>query len=170
MAIRDFFGRGSIESSARPAATPQPASANRVGYDPLLIPQLRRDHRRLLDLFAVTQTLLTSRDYAGIQRKLGEFRILLQDNLVQVSSRLYVYLARLLATDPERTSVLNAVRRETLDSGREILDALRTYSAVRLDDQSAEMFQAELLDIGTRLMQRMEREESALFPLYRRGA
>lgn len=164
MAFRDLFTRPAPDPAPRPAPA---AGAAGPGYDPLLISQLQRDHRRLLDLFARVQQLLTHRDYAGVQRALGELRIVLQDHLLRATNRLYVFLGRRWEGDAERTAVINTVRRESLESGREILDALRTYAAVRLDDQGAEMFQAELFDIGTRLMQRMEREESTLFPLYR---
>ena len=171
MALRDFFfDRGTTETPSRsPSAQPHPASTQ-IGYDPLLIGQLRRDHHRLLDVFAAVQSLLTGRDYAGVQRKLGEMRILLQEHLLLTNNTLYLYLGRRWADDADRNSFINAVRRDMLETGREILDSLRTYSAVRLDDQSAEMFQEELLQIGTAMMQRMEREEAGLFPLYKRGA
>jgi hypothetical protein len=53
-----------------------------------------------------------------------------------------------------------------LSNSRQIMDFLRTYSAVRLDDTFADTFQIELLVIGSALVQRIEREQSTLFPLY----
>lgn len=168
MALRDLFDRSGTAPAARPAsAPPQPqAPGTRIGYDPLLLDQLRRDHRKMLDLFAVIQSLLTSRDYAGVQRKLGEFRITLQDHLLAANTKLYIYVSRQLADDPAYSSLINTVRREMLDNSRQIMEFLRTYGAIRLDDDSGQMFQTELLSIGEALMQRIEREESSLFPLY----
>lgn len=164
MALRDLFDRPS--PAARPASAQPQAPGTRIGYDPLLLDQLRRDHRKILDLFAVTQSLLTSRDYAGVQRKLGEFRVMLQDHLLTTNTKLYIYVSRQLAEDSVYSSLINTVRREMLDNSRRIMDFLRTYCALRLDDNSSQMFQTELLSIGEALMQRVEREESSLFPLY----
>ena len=166
MAFRGLFDRGSAEPATRSPATHQRAPGTSIGYDPLLISNLRRDHRRLLDIFADAQSLLTTGDYTGVQRKLGELRVTLQDHLLLANTKLYIYVSRQLAADPARTALVNVHRREMLENSREIMDFLRTYSAVRLDDQSAEMFQTELLVIGAALMHRMERDESTLYPLY----
>ena len=166
MALRDLFDRPSTAPAARPASVQPQAPGTRIGYDPLLLDQLRRDHRKLLDLFAVTQALLSSRDYAGVQRKLGEFRVMLQDHLLTANTKLYIYVSRQLADDPVYASLINTVRRELLDNSRQVMEFLRTYSAIRLDDNSGQMFQTELMSIGEALMQRIEREESSLFPLY----
>jgi len=167
MALRGWFQEHTREPAAsRPSARPQ-APGTRIGHDPLLIERLRRDHRHFLDLFAQTQTLLNSADYDGVKRKLGELRISLQDHLLLSSTRLYVYLSQHFVARTEQLAVINQHRSAMHGNSREIMDFLRTYSAIRLDDQSAAMFQAEFLAIGTALMQRIEREESTLFPLYR---
>lgn len=166
MILRNLFERVSTGASAQAAARPK-APDTEVGYDPLLIPQLQKDHRRLLVLFATIQSLLTNRDYAGVQRKAGELRVLLDEHLRFASTRLYDYLARHLAAHAEHNALVATVRRETLDSGGEIIDCLHTYSAMRLDDDSAGMLQDEMLWIGTVLMQGMERMEASLFPLYK---
>lgn len=166
MAIRDFFLDRSSEAPARPAAPHSTSGEYGIGYDPLLTSQLRKDYQRQLDLFSATQSLLSGHDYAGVQRKLGEFRVVLQDHLLRINNKLYVYLNRRWANDAERAALISAVRREMLESGRSLLGRLGLYSEVRLDDRSAGMFQQELLEIGAALMQRMEREENSLFPLY----
>ncbi|HCU52804.1 MAG TPA: hypothetical protein DIC36_00480 [Gammaproteobacteria bacterium] len=167
MALRGWFQDPTREPAAsRSSARPQAPGA-RIGHDPLLIEQLRRDHRRFLDLFAHIQGLLNSADYDGVKRKLGELRITLQDHLLLASTRLYVYLSQRFATHPDRLAAISQHRSAMHSNSREIMDFLRTYSAIRLDDQSATMFQAEFLAIGTALMQRIECEETILFPLYR---
>jgi len=153
-----------------PAATPttsQPlAPGTRIGYDPLLIKRLRTDHQRMLELFTQTQELLTTHDYDGVKRKLGVLRVTLQDHLLTASVKFYVYVSRQLAGDPAKTAIINEYRREMLINSRQIMDFLRTYSSARLDDSFAETFQIELLVIGSALVQRIEREQTTLFPLY----
>jgi hypothetical protein len=166
MAFRGFFQPGPNETSA-PLPTVQPqAPGTRIGYDPLLIKRLKTDHQRMLALFTRTQSLLTSRDYDGVKRTLGELRITLQDHLMTANVKFYVYVSRQLAGDPANTAIINEYRREMLTNSRQIMDFLRTYSAARLDDTFAEPFQIELLVIGSALVHRIEREQSTLFPLY----
>lgn len=159
-----------LHRPSAPASTPtlrRNAPGTRIGYDPLLIQRFQNDHQRMLRLFTEVQSLLTAGDYDGVQRKLGEFRVVLQDHLMTASVKFYVYMTHLLDGDAGKSALLNQQRREMLNNSRLIMDFLRTYSAARLDDSFAEAFQIELLSIGAALVQRIEREESALFPLYR---
>ncbi len=149
-----------------PAAQPQ-APGTRIGYDPLLIKRLAADHQKMLELFTQTQALLTTHDYDGVKRKLGDLRITLQDHLMTSSVKFYVYVSRNLATDLAKLAIINEYRREMLVNSRQIMDFLRTYSAARLDDSFADTFQIELLVIGSALVRRIEREQNTLFPLYR---
>ena len=166
MALRGFLQPGRNESSA-PHPTPQPrAPGTRIGYDPLLLQRLRADHQRMLELFTQTQELLTTHDYDGVRRKLGALRITLQDHLMTASVKFYVYVSRHLANDEAKSAIINEYRREMLNNSRQIMDFLRTYSIARLDDSFADTFQIELLVIGSALVQRIEREQSTLFPLY----
>jgi hypothetical protein len=166
MAFRGFLQQRPNESTVSlPAQRPQ-APGTRIGYDPLLIKRLKGDHQRMLDLFTQAQSLLITHDYDGVKRKLGELRIILQDHLMTASVKFYVYVSRQLAGDAAKTAIINEYRREMLVNSRQIMDFLRTYSAVRLDDSFAEPFQIELLVIGSALVQRIEREQSVLFPLY----
>ena len=166
MAFRGFLQPGPNEPSAPLPASRPLAPGTRIGYDPLLLKRLRADHQRMLEIFTQAQSLLTTHDYDGVKRKLGELRITLQDHLMTANVKFYVYVSRQLAADPAKTAIINEYRREMLINSRQIMDFLRTYSAVRLDDTFADTFQIELLVIGSALVQRIEREQSALFPLY----
>jgi len=159
--------QSSPNKSPASLTTRQPqAPGTHIGYDPLLIKRLRADHQRMLELYTHTQVLLTTHDYNGVKRKLGELRIILQDHLMTANVKFYVYVSRQLADDTARSAIINENRREMLSSSRLIMDFLRTYSAVQLDDSFADMFQSELLVIGAALVQRIEREQTSLFPLY----
>ena len=166
MAFRGFFQPTPGKTDTPSAAIQRHAPGTRIGYDPLLIRRLKLDHQRMLELFTQAQTLLTSRDYDGVKRKLGDLRIVLQDHLMTASVKFYVYVSRQLASDPGKTAIVNEHRRALLDNSRRIMDFLRTYSIARLDDAYAEVFQIELLAIGATLVQHIEREETTLYPLY----
>jgi len=167
MAMQNLSQTPRSEKADRAAPARITAPGTRIGYDPMLISRLRTDHQRLLDSFAQAQGLLSTRDYDGVKRKLGEFRVILQDHLMTTSVKFYVYITRQLANDRAKSAIVNELRRDMLENSRLIMDFLRTYTAVRLDDSFADVFQTEFLAIGAALVQRMEREESTLFPLYR---
>lgn len=166
MAFRSFFQHRHSETTASQPARQPRAPGTRIGYDPLLINRLKSDHQRMLALFTQTQELLTTHDYDGVKRKLGELRITLQDHLMTANVKFYVYVSRHLADDAGKSAIINEYRREMLVNSRQIMDFLRTYSAARLDDSFAGAFQIELLVIGAALVHRIEREQSSLFPLY----
>jgi hypothetical protein len=158
----------SRNQSSTPLATRQPqAPGTNIGYDPLLIKRLQFDHKRMLELYTQTQVLLTTQDFNGVKRKLGELRIILQDHLMMANVKFYIYLSRQLAGDAEKSAIINEYRRDMVSSSREIMDFLRTYSSVRLDDSFANTFQIELLGIGASLVKRIEREQTTLFPMYK---
>jgi len=167
MPVQNLFRASRTESRSSPTAARVHAPGTRIGFDPLLVGRLRGDHQRMLDMLAAAQELLSTRDYDGVKRKLGELRIVLQDHLMTTSVRFYIYISRQLAFDPAQSAIVSEHRREMLDNSRVVMDFLRTYSAVRLDDSFADVFQTEFLAISAALVQRMEREESTLFPLYR---
>lgn len=166
MTLREFLQPSPATVSTPPAARRSMAPGTHIGYDPLLLGRLQADHQRMLELFTQTQLLLTTHDYDGVKRKLGELRITLQDHLMTANVKFYVYVSRHLAGDPAKSAIINEYRREMLVSSRQIMDFLRTYSAARLDDSFADSFQIELLLIGSALVQRIEREQTSLFPLY----
>jgi len=158
------------DPSPRSPARAPVAPGTRIGYDPMLLTRFRGDHRRMLGIFTQVQDLLLTHDYDGVRRKLGEFRILLQDHLMLASAKLYVYVARLHANDNATSARIRAHRQDMLHNNRLIMDFLRTYSAARLDDSFAAEFQSELLAIGAALVERIDQEESTLYPLYRSRA
>jgi len=143
------------------------APGTNIVYDPLLLRRLRADHQRMLEIFTQTQVLLTTRDYEGVKRKLGELRIILQDHLMTANVKLYVYVSRHLSSDAAKTTMLNEYRRCMLCNSGQIMDFLRTYSSLKLDDAVAQTFQVELLVMGSALVQCIEHEQTSLFPLYR---
>jgi len=166
MTLRGFLQPSPNQVSTPPAVRQSQAPGTRIGYDPLLIGRLRSDHQRILELFTQTQALLTTHDYDGVKRKLGDLRIVLQDHLMTANVKFYVYVSRHLAGDAAKSAIINEYRREMLVNSRQIMDFLRTYSAARLDDSFADSFQIELLVIGSALVHRIEREQASLFPLY----
>jgi regulator of sigma D len=167
MTFRGFFQSRTSESSLPPSQSALRAPGTSIGYDPLLIKRLQSDQQRLLELFTQAQSLLTNSDYNGVRRKLAELRITLQDHLMTSSVKFYIYISRQVASDPAKAALVNSHRREMIENSRRLIDFFRTYSTAPLDDGNASLFQTELLVIGAALVQRIEREQTSLFPLYK---
>lgn len=142
------------------------APGTRIGYDPMLPQTILKEHQRLMDLLADIQTLHNTTDYAGVHRLLAEFRILMQEHLLNENVKVYVYLSRQLASKEGTAAVLAEIRRKVFAINREIMDFVRRFTEMRVNELNADVFQAELLQIGALLVQHIEREESTLLPLY----
>jgi hypothetical protein len=122
MASREFLQSDPYKVATPPAVRQSHEPGTYIGYDPLLVGRLRSEHQRILVLFAQTQALLTTRDYDGVKRRLGELRIAMQDHLMTANVRFYVYVSRYLAGDAAKSAIINEYRREMLVSSRQVMD------------------------------------------------
>jgi len=164
MALLGFFQRQQPAPTSTDPRTHAPGT--RIGYDPMLPQTILKDHQHLMDLLADIQSLHNTTDYAGVHRLLAEFRIVMQEHLLNEKVKLYVYLARQLAEKEGSSRILGEIRRKVFAINREIMDFVRRFTEMRVNELNADIFQAELLQIGALLVQHIEREESTLLPLY----
>lgn len=162
MALLDLFSKKE-EKPAVPHAT---APGTSIGFDPGLVERLKGDHRRLLDIYKHVHTALGRGDFPAVRRHLGEFRSALQDHLLTENVKFYVYVSRQLASDESSSRIINDFRSEMQGIGRVVMDFLRKYTETELDAGAAATFKAELEQIGAALVQRIQREEGTLYPLY----
>jgi len=150
-----------------PARAPaQAAPGTAISYDAGLVPRLTQEHRKLLGIYQQLQLAVTKTDVAAIQQRLREFRGMLQEHLLQENVKLYVYLARHLAGDQASSELVSDMRREMMGIGRVVMDFLRKYTDSPMSPGQVLEFKKELDAIGAALVQRIEREESALYSLY----
>lgn len=166
-----LFGK---KTSASPAPA-QPAQGDphthtapgtRIQYHADLIDKLTRDHHHLLTLFGKTQAAARSGDVIAAAAWLESFRISLQDHLLTENVRLYVYLEHLLADDPRSHALIQDFRHEMDGVGKTLVAFLGRYQDLATRPDLAKAFAEELTAIGGVLVQRIEREESTLYPLY----
>lgn len=161
MSLLDLFGKK--EDKAAPAHT---APGTSISFDPALIERLTGDHRRLLDIYKHVQGALAKGDYPGVKKLLGDFRTALQEHLLTENVKFYVYVSRQLASDETSSKIISDFRSEMQTIGRVVMDFLRRYTESGVDAPGADRFRGELEEIGAALVQRIEREEGTLYPLY----
>lgn len=146
------------------AQTVAPGTA--IHYHPELIGKLTQEHQCLLRLFEHVQRAAREGDVVLAARHLEAFRVQLQGHLLTENVRLYVYLEHALAGDASSHQLMRAFRHEMDDIGKAVVDFLTSYRELaRRPDLTPQFLQA-LEGIGKVLVERIQREEETLYPLY----
>lgn len=137
-----------------------------IHFHPELIGKLSQDHQALLKLFGQTQEAARQGDVALAARQLEAFRVLLQGHLLTENVRLYVYLEHALAADASSHQLMRAFRHEMDDIGKAVVDFLGAYRDLARRPDLTPQFLLALDGIGKVLVERIQREEETLYPLY----
>jgi len=80
--------------------------------------------------------------------------------------KLYVYLTKELAHDPENKEIILSFRREMMQIGKVVNQFVTRYDRPLWSLDMRQHFLPELLSIGEVLVERIQREENTLYPLY----
>ncbi|MDR1994102.1 hemerythrin domain-containing protein [Azonexus sp.] len=142
------------------------APGTNIRFHPELIEKLTGDHRLLLGLFGETSDAAARGDVAAAAERLEAFRTALQGHLLTENIRLYVYLEHLFADDPSSHSLIHEFRHEMDGIGKAVISFLLKYEELATHPELAEVFANDLAAVGKVLVNRIEREEGTLYPLY----
>ncbi len=143
-----------------------PAPGTEIRYDPQLISGLKEDHQQLLALYGEIKASFDAGDYETVSTQLVHFRTALQGHLLTENVRLYIYLDRQMSRDEVNSDLIRGFRREMDGIGKTALNFLKKYEAIGVDTELATPFARDFAAIGKVLVERIEREESTLYPLY----
>lgn len=154
-----------------PQTRPSPPSrpAIDIRYYAGLIDKLKRDHEALLSGFGEVQSAFDGGDIVTAANKLSGFRVAINSHLMMEGVRLYAYLDRELAGDPENHRVVGQFRKEMDGIGEAVVGFLTKYSELGRNEALAGTFKRDLDAVGKVLVQRIQREEALLYPLYSRS-
>lgn len=164
-AIRKLFGK-----PAPVAATPAPvlrhAPVRAPRYDAQLVPQLVHEHRELLHAYEQIG-LLPERDrWDLLPAQLLGFKSQLEAHLLAENVRFYNYVEFTLRDDEENFNLIRDFRREMNSIARGVIDFVKKYQHPLTNSSERGAFLADYRHVGTLLVQRIEREEGSLYPLY----
>jgi len=137
-----------------------------ISYDDNLIETFQDEHQTLLKLFGIIKSAAEQKDFKLVQVKLKQFTSILRGHLLTENVKLYVYLSKELANDPENKEIIMSFRREMMQIGKVVNQFVTAYSKPVWSTDMREYFLPEFLDIGEVLVERIEREENTLYPLY----
>lgn len=164
-----FFKKKSNSSEtteASPQAEVHTAPGTQIRYSPDLIASLQNDHQTLLGLYGEINTAFEEKRYADVSSMLTTFRSGLNAHLLTENVRLYIYLDRSLAGDATSSELIHGFRKEMDEIAKVALGFLRKYEAIGVDEDLADHFATDFATIGKVLVERIQKEESTLYPLY----
>lgn len=170
----DFlFGRKNRNQPAAEAAptTPAPQAAatapgTRISFNPELVPQLKADHQKLLAIFGSISQAFNAEDLEETVQHLEIFRGAIQNHLLTENVRFYIYLEHALLEDPQSHALVHEFRHEMDGIGKAVLAFLGKYRQMSTQPNLAASFGGDLSLIGQVLVERIQREEEILYPLY----
>ena len=151
------------------ASTPEvqaTAPGTNIRYCPDLVSQLEVDHQKLLQIFSKIGNSFKAGDRLGTVQHLEDFRGAIQGHLLTENVRLYIYLEHALAQDAESHALIHEFRLEMAGIGKAVLAFLGKYRELAVQPNLAESFGDDLKAVGKVLVERIQREESTLYPLY----
>jgi len=151
----------------KPSEDPGQAPGTRISYSPDLIPQLKDDHRRLLELFGTISEAFSRNDLPATSRLLEEFRGGILSHLLTENVRFYIYLEHALRhEDQESFNLMHHFRHEMDTIGKSVLAFFAKYQNIDKQPGLALSFGKDLENVGAILVERIKREEETLYPLY----
>lgn len=146
--------------------TPTTAPGTQIRYAENLIDELIADHKDLLSLFGQVNTAFNSGNYTLVIIKLKAFKVALVDHLLTENVRLYIYLNHSLSYDEFNSDLIKGFRSEMNQIAKTVMTFIKKYETLGVDKELAISFGRDLEAIGGVLVERIQREESTLYPLY----
>lgn len=162
--IRKLFGRP--DPAPAPVHTLTRSTPQTPRFDAQLVPQLTHDHRELVHAYEQIG-LLPERDrWDLLPAQLLSFKSLLEAHLLAENVRFYNYVEYTLRDDEENFSLIRDFRREMNAIARGVIEFVKKYQQPLVSSAERGAFLADYRHVGALLVQRIEREEGSLYPLY----
>lgn len=165
-----LFGQKDAVADEDIRATPRTGEASHrtIHYDPGLVDSLKRDHDGLVTLFQRIGKLLQDGHSDEIRGELVNFKTRLEAHILTENVRFYTYLEQSLREDAHNAELMRDFRREMNTIARGAVNFIKKYQAPgAFDAELRDAFAKDYDAVGELLTQRIQREESSLYPLYR---
>jgi hypothetical protein len=161
---QDLLGFGGAEevSSAGPASLDQA----RFGYSPELVGNLKGDHAYLLRRYREIEQLALKGELVAIPMALAGFKNKFDLHLLNENLQFYCHLEQRSARRPSDLARIKEFRTEMNTIARVVVNFVKKYRLEGVSPAGVQAFLNELRAVGAALMQRIEREEKDLYPLY----
>lgn len=145
------------------------ATPHGIGYDPGLVASLLHDHAELGALFGRIGELHRAGVYGEMRALLVSFKSRLEAHVLTENVRFYNYLEQSLGDEPDNAEVMRDFRRDMNGIARGVIEFVKKYQHSDFSVTEQKQFAADYDKVGRMLEQRLDSEESNLYPLYRPG-
>ena len=145
-----------------------PGRKSSIRYDSDLIDQLTREHKELLSSFTAMLNACKASDWGSVFPLMDGFRKALNGHLLKEGVKLYAYMSANLSNDPDLALIFRSYKSEMSQIGRvvfSLFDEYKTAASLR-EEPARKRFLEKLNEIAPVLIDRIQREESQLYPLY----
>lgn len=167
--IADWIGLGEpaeTEDLVSAAGLAEARGESEIRYSPQLISRLHGDHASLIELYQAVVARLAARRFEELPAALGQFKSKFDVHVLNENLRFYCYLEQKLHDRPSDLALIKEFRREMNGIARGVVNFIRKYQAAGVSAENQQTFATELQHVGALLVQRIQREESDLYPLY----
>lgn len=139
---------------------------SRFNFSWQLINDLRGDHAELLEQYAGIEKLAVEGRYASIPPVLSAFKANFDIHILNENLHFYCYVEQKLSGTPDKLDVIKAFRTEMNGIARGVVNFVKKYNMAGVRPSNGGEFLVELRQVGKLLVQRIQREEQDLYPLY----
>jgi len=168
--IKRLFSGSSPTVNEEPekAVSPSPSKNTKkavIPFNPELISSLTSDHHKLLESFKLILESAKKKHYPLLMTTLNEFSNTLNAHLSREGVELYVYLELTALGDDRQT--FRDFRIEMGEIASTVTNVINTYKNSPVTDENVEQFTKDFSGLGGVLVDRIDREEGTLYPLYK---
>ena len=140
--------------------------SNGIKYYSGLVQEMERDHRSLLATYGDLIKAAGAQDGAVFKSELIKFKSLLVAHLLKEAVKLYIYLRQKLKGDESAYALVTSYKSEMDGISRVAMAFVDEYTAKPIHQIDFNRLAVQLREIGLVLGDRINREESELYPLY----
>lgn len=178
--VKDLFSKKHDHEGFRietePHSDPQTKDVSNSKHKPMrrllafngyLIEDLENDHNLLLCNYEKLMECARENNFLLLSRLLGDFTVLITNHLHKEDDELYGYLENMAKLKNEtEVKVFRQFRSEMKNISVTIFSTINQNPNIPVTSDTVEGFIADFTELGEILTERIQREESILYPMY----
>lgn len=161
-----FFAKLMGVEEKRTESVKPAAPEGGIAYDATLVATLKDDHKELVRIYSAIKAAAAENRYGDLHDLLARFKLTFQTHVAVENVRFYVYVQQHMALDTDTSNFIADVRKEMNSIARAVMRFVDTNMTLPPTPSTVADFNAELEQIGSVLVQRVQLEESRLYSLY----
>ncbi len=143
-----------------------PLPGTELNFYPDLIENLKDDHQNLLSIYSEMGDALEKENFNRLAELFNQFKVQLHRHILKENLKLYIYLTHAITNDQKSLNTIRELKSEMQKIGRAVNKFLEHYSQMPWTEEQKNSFPEEFNTTGSILVDRIEREEKNLYPLY----